>query len=98
MATDNKPIVGTGADDTLQGTAGADVILGAAGNDVLHGLAGNDRLAGGNGADELDGEHRPVFEVFTTFQPYPAESVVWIRIAPAAPRRDASSYLYVQRP
>lgn len=55
MATDTKPIVGTGADDQLQGTAGADLMMGAAGNDVLFGLAGDDRLAGGVGDDELDG-------------------------------------------
>ena len=55
MATDNKPIVGTGDDNLLQGTSGADVIMGAAGNDLLFGLAGDDRLVGGVGDDQLDG-------------------------------------------
>ncbi len=33
-----------------------------------------------------------------TLHAYEAEGVVWIRSAPAAPRRTASSYLYSQRP
>src|SRR5690606_17155194 len=37
----------------------------------------------------------PPDDVRTTYHPYPVESFEWIRITPAAPRRAASSYLYV---
>ncbi len=40
----------------------------------------------------------PLQDDCTTCQGYVADSSVWIRIAPAAPCRAASSYLYVQRP
>jgi hypothetical protein len=37
-------------------------------------------------------------EFITVFQPYVAMVSLWTRITPAAPRRAASSSLYVQRP
>src|SRR5262245_66520098 len=40
----------------------------------------------------------PLHDDCTTCHGYVADSSVWIRIAPAAPCRAASSYLYVQRP
>src|SRR5664280_3263134 len=36
----------------------------------------------------------PVHEFCTTCQPYPADGVVWMMIAPTAPARAALSYLY----
>ena len=40
----------------------------------------------------------PDHDVCTTWNGYPADGVVWMMIAPAAPWRAALSYLYVHRP
>lgn len=49
------PIVGTGADDTIQGSRRADVISGLAGDDVAYGHNGHDEVWGGSGDDTLYG-------------------------------------------
>ncbi|MHC2302759.1 beta strand repeat-containing protein [Rhizobium mongolense] len=53
--SDNAPINGTAASNTLNGGSGADIINGLGGNDTLNGMGGNDLLNGGAGADTLNG-------------------------------------------
>ena len=51
----NRVVVGTSGDDTVQGGAAADHFFGLDGNDIFSGAGANDILQGDAGDDDLDG-------------------------------------------
>ncbi len=55
VSDNNRSIIGSDGDDTLNGQADDELINGGLGNDILRGRAGNDTLEGERGNDRLYG-------------------------------------------